>query len=264
MPTETTTPVLLTLEDGIATLTFNRPAQLNTLDVEVAEAFLAACMRLDRDPSVRVVVLQGAGRGFGAGGDLSAFSGDAPAAARAIIGPLNEAVLLLTGMDAPVIARLQGMVAGGSLSLACACDLAIAAEDTRFNLAYVHVAATCDVSGSWHLPRLTGLRNAMAIALLGDTFNAHQALQYGLINRVVPANDLDRETAALARRLAAGPALSLARNKRLLRHSLDNDLPTQLECERLTFETNAGTSDFREGVSAFLNKRKPNFHRGIS
>lgn len=256
----TPAPVLLTVLNGVATVTFNRPEQLNTLDIGVAEAFLDICQQLDRDPAVRVVVLRGAGRGFGAGGDLAAFTGDAPAAARAIIGPLNEAVLLLTGMDAPVIASLHGMVAGGSLSLACACDLAIAAEDTRFNLAYIHVAATCDVSGSWHLPRLVGLRQAMAMALLGETLNAQQALHHGLVNRVVPTTELEHETTTLAQRLAAGPALSLARNKRLLRHGLNHDLATHLECERLTFETNAGTADFREGISAFLQKRKPAFH----
>ena len=124
----------------------------------------------------------------------------------------------------------------------------------------LNVAASCDVSGSWHLPRLVGLRNAMAIALLGDTFDAAEALRLGLVNRVVPAIALEEETDALARRLASGPTLAIGRMKRLLRQSLDNDLGTQLDMERDNFRASTATEDFSEALDAFFSKRAPHFN----
>ena len=162
-------------------------------------------------------------------------------------------------MDAPVIASLHGSVAGGSLSLALGCDLALAADDARFNLAYVNVAASCDVGGSWHLPRLVGLRRSMQIALLGETLGAAEALAMGLINRSVPAAELVSSTQVLAQRLAAGPTLAHGRMKRLLRASFDNDLSTQLDQERDAFQASAGTQDFNEALAAFFGRRKPTF-----
>lgn len=254
-----TAPVLSTRNGAVVQLQFNRPQQLNTLDVATAEAFLAACQAVAADDTVRAVVLCGAGRGFGAGGDLASFRTDPGAAAMAVINPMHQAVQLLSQLNAPVIASLHGVVAGGSLSLAMACDLAIAAEGTKFNLAYVNVAANCDVSGSWHLPRLVGLRNAMQIALLGETFLADEALRLGLVNRVVPADQLVAETDRLAQRLAAGPTLAIGRMKRLLRMSLNNDLPTQLDAERDCFKASTQTHDFTEALDAFFNKRSPLF-----
>jgi 2-(1,2-epoxy-1,2-dihydrophenyl)acetyl-CoA isomerase len=251
--------VLLQREGGIAWLILNRPAALNALDVPTANAFLACCEELAGDPGVRAVVLKGEGKAFGVGGDLAALRHDAAATAMALIEPLHRAVLLLTSMDAPVIASLHGSVAGGSMSLAMACDLAIAADNTRFNLAYVNVAANCDLSGSWHLPRIVGLRNAMAIALLGDSVDAAEALRLGLVNRVVPAIALREETDALARRLASGPTLAIGRIKRLLRQSLDNPLATQLDLERDNFHASASTSDFTEAMDAFFTKRAAHF-----
>ncbi len=258
--TTTEAPLVLTTRNGaVAHLQINRPQQLNTLDVPTANAFLAAVRTLAQDASVRAVVLSGAGRGFGAGGDLASFQTDPTAAAIAVIEPMHQAVQVLTGMDAPVIARLHGVVAGGSLSLAMASDLAIAAEGTKFNLAYVNVAANCDLSGSWHLPRLVGLRNAMQIALLGDTFLADEALRLGLVNRVVPADQLEAATDQIAQRLANGPTLAIGKMKRLLRASLDHDLPTQLDAERDAFQASTRTSDFQEALSAFFTKRPPAF-----
>lgn len=247
--------VLLTREGGMATLTFNRPSAMNALDVPTAGAFLAACRSLAGDPQLRVVVIRGEGRAFGVGGDLSALQHNSAVTAHELIGCLHEGVMLLAGLNAPVIASLHGVVAGGSLSLSMACDLAIAADSTRFNLAYANVAANCDVSGSWSLPRLVGLRNAMQIALLSETFDAAEALRLGLVNRVVPADQLQEETVALARRLAAGPTLAYGRMKRLMRQSFETDLPTQLDAEREDFKASTQTDDFKEAVSAFFAKR---------
>lgn len=252
-------PVLLRREGAVAWLILNRPAGLNAIDIPTANAFHDCCAELAADRSVRAVVLRGEGRTFGVGGDLAALRHDPAATAMALIEPLHRAIRLLTAMDAPVIASLHGSVAGGSLSLAMACDLAIAADSARFNLAYINVAATCDLSGSWSLPRLVGLRNAMAIALLGDSFDAADALRLGLVNRVVPAATLKEETDALAHRLAAGPTLALGRMKRLLRQSLDHDLDTQLDMERDSFRASAATADFTEALDAFFSRRPPVF-----
>lgn len=256
----TTEPLVILQRDGaIATLILNRPGSLNALDLPTAQAFLACCTELAADDSVRAVLLKGAGKAFGVGGDLASLRIDSTATAMALIAPLHAAILLLTSMNAPVIACLHGTVAGGSLSLAMACDLAIAADDTRFNLAYVNVAANCDLSGSWHLPRLVGLRNAMAIALLGDTFDAAEALRLGLLNRIVPAAELEAAATALVQRLGSGPTLAIGRLKRLLRQSLDNDLPTQLDLERDNFRDSTATVDFTEALDAFFSKRRPVF-----
>ena len=252
-------PLLLTREGGVVTLVFNRPAAMNALDVPTALAFLAACHSLKDDPEVRVVVIRGEGKAFGVGGDLAELqqgSGTTPAG---LIDPLHEGIKILAALNAPVIASLHGVVAGGSLSLSMACDLAIAAEGTRFNLAYANVAANCDVSGSWSLPRLVGLRNAMQIALLSDTFDAAEALRLGLVNKVVAADRLHEETQALAQRLAAGPTLAYGRLKRLLRQSFETDLATQLDAERDNFTASSKTADFKEALLAFFAKRRPVF-----
>lgn len=252
-------PVLVERDGAVAHLVLNRPQHLNAIDEAMAQAFASACTELAHDASVRAVVLRGAGRSFGAGGDLAAFRVAPQAAALATIEPMHRGLRLLAAMDAPVIASLHGSVAGGSLSLAMGCDLAIAADDARFNLAYINVAASCDVGGSWHLPRLVGLRRAMQIALLGETLGAAEALAMGLINRSVPAAELVSSTQVLAQRLAAGPTLAHGRMKRLLRASFDNDLSTQLDQERDAFQASAGTQDFNEALAAFFGRRKPTF-----
>jgi 2-(1,2-epoxy-1,2-dihydrophenyl)acetyl-CoA isomerase len=208
---------------------------------------------------VRAVIIGGTGGAFTAGGDLHELRADPTGAAVGLIGPLHEAVVLLAELRAPVIASLQGAVAGAGLSLALACDFAIAAESTRFGLAYVNIGASCDLAGSWTLPRLVGLRKAMEIALIGEPFDAAEALRLGLVNRVVPEAELEAETLALARRLAEGPAQAIAQIKRLMHISFEHDLRGQLDAERAAFLRCAATPDFAEGLDAFLGKRKPRF-----
>jgi len=177
------------------------------------------------------------------------------ATADRLIENLHGGLLRLAAIDAPVIAALHGAVAGGSLSLALGCDLAIAAEGTRFNLAYGRIGASCDGSSSWHLPRIVGLRKAMEIALLSEAFDAAEAQRLGLVNRVVPAEALQAEALALAQRLAAGPTLAYGRMKRLLRASFDRDLAAQLDAEREAFIAGTRTHDFAEGLAAFFERR---------
>jgi 2-(1,2-epoxy-1,2-dihydrophenyl)acetyl-CoA isomerase len=228
----------------------------------MAHAFLERCKQVAADDSVRVVVIAGNGAGFGVGGDLGEMREDPPRIASELIACMHEAVQLLTSLDAPVIASLHGSVAGGSLSLAMACDLAIAADNASFNLAYVNLGTSCDLSGSWHLPRLVGLRNAMAIALLGESFGAQEAHRLGLVNQVVPQVALQAATAALAQRLAQGPREAMGRIKRLLRGSLNHDLARQMELEGENFRACAASADFREGLEAFFGKREAVFSGG--
>ena len=254
--------VLLNVEDGIARIRFNRPAALNAIDEAIARGFLAACEGVSQRSDVRVVVLCGAGRAFMAGGDVRRMRDaepDAATLADALLGLINPALLLLAELPVPVLASVHGAVAGAGVGVALAADLAIVADDTQFNLAYGRIGATPDVGTTWMLPRLVGLRRALEMALLSETHDATEALRLGLVNRVVPRAALEAETDALARQLAAGPTLAHGRAQRLLRAAFDATLPQQLEAERAAFIESTRTADFREGVSAFVEKRPPRF-----
>jgi 2-(1,2-epoxy-1,2-dihydrophenyl)acetyl-CoA isomerase len=257
--TDSQAPLIVSRDDAVVRLQFNRPTVLNALDRATAQAFVHACRDLHADHTVRAVVLSGAGRAFMAGGDLDEMRSDPVRGAIGLLGPAHEAVVLLAELHAPVIAAVHGAVAGAGMSLALACDFVLAAEATRFTLAYANIGASCDVSASWSLPRLVGLRKALEIALLSEPFDAAEALRLGLVNRVVAAADLEREALALAQRLARGPSPAFANLKRLLRTSFDHDLRGQLDAERSAFLACAASADFAEGVEAFVAKRAPRF-----
>jgi 2-(1,2-epoxy-1,2-dihydrophenyl)acetyl-CoA isomerase len=254
-----TAPLLLERNGAIATLRFNRPDALNAIDVPMANAVLAAVQTIAADPGVRAVVLCGNGRGFMAGGDLATLRADPVQGAIDILTPLNAALLLLAQMNAPVIAQVHGVAAGAGLSLLLMADYVIAAEGTRLNLAYINLGTSCDVGASWALPRTVGLRKALEIALLGEAFTADDALRLGLINRIVPAAELDSATTNLAQRLAAGPTVAYGAMKRLMRASMDRTLPEQLAAEKDAFVHCAGTDDFRAGVEAFHQRQSAQF-----
>lgn len=256
-------PLILEAGGPIATITLNRPAQLNALDIAMAEAFEAAVNQLAKQPDLRVIVLKGAGRGFMAGGDLGVIQRaltEGPQIADQIMLPLHRGLIKLAELPQPVLASLHGPVAGAGMSVAMAADLAIASDDAKFTLAYARIGASPDGSGTWHLPRLVGLRKAMEIAMLADTIDAQEALRLGLVNQVVPAANLASATQALAERLANGPTQAYGKIKRLLRDSLDHTLPAQLAAEREAFHQSMKTTDFAEGIAAFLQKRSPRFN----
>lgn len=256
-----TEPALLVGRDGaVATLTFNRPAALNAIDVPMAQAFLAAVRDIAADKSVRAVLMSGAGKGFMAGGDLALLRADPQGGAKALIGPLHEALVVLAGLDAPVVAQVHGVAAGAGLSLMLQADFVLAAEGTRFNLAYVNIGASCDVGASWALPRWVGLRHALEIAMLGDMLEVHQAERYGLVNRVLPAEGLADAAMAMAHRLAGGPTVALGQLRRLMRGSFDRTLADQLDAESAAFQVCAATEDFRTGVDAFFERARPHFN----
>lgn len=262
--------VLFSVAGAVATITLNRPQALNALDRDMALALRDALGRAEVDPAIRCVIVTGAGDHFMAGGDIRTFAGmvaegkaagktvDQEAFAR-MVGEVHDCVEILRRMPKPVVAAVRGAAAGFGVSLMLACDLAVAADDTVLTLAYCHIGVSPDGGATWHLPRVVGLRKAMEIALLGDRFDAATAERLGLVNRIVPAADLAGEAAALAARLANGPTLAYARTKALLNASADRTLADQLTAEASAFATSAATEDFAEGVTAFVEKRKPTF-----
>ena len=253
-------PLLVFSEAGITWLRFNRPERLNAIDVPMALAFRAAVRALADDDALRCVVLAGEGRAFMAGGDITAFQGDnLDARIASIMDPMHEALAMLAALPVPVLASIQGVAAGGGMSIALSADLAIAADDARLNLAYLRLGTVPDCGGTWNLARLVGLRCAMGIALLEETLDAPAALAAGLLNRVVPAAELAEATAAMARKLAAGPREASGRTKLLLRAAAGRELPAQQEAEKQNFLACSRTEDFAEGVSAFLGRRAPAF-----
>jgi len=258
--------VLLTRDGAVATLTLNRPDALNALDFAMVDALVARTAEVAADDTLRVVVLRGAGRHFMAGGDIRTFAGELvhpPAERRAgfqrMVERVHAAIEHLHRMPHPVVGRMHGAVAGFGLSLMNACDLVLVADDAYFTSAYRHIALTPDGGGSWALPRLVGMRRAMEIFLLGERFDAAEALRLGLVNKVVPAAALDEATAAVVRSLAAAPKLALRNAKRLVRESLARSLSEQLQAEAVSFGQCTASGDFVEGINAFLEKRPPQF-----
>ncbi|MGB3830474.1 MAG: enoyl-CoA hydratase-related protein [Mesorhizobium sp.] len=248
--------------EGVAEIRFNRPERLNVLDVETARGFRDAVDRALDDEAVRVILVTAQGKAFVAGGDLGYFrvTDDKRAAAADLIDPIHSALKRLSRSPKISLASLKGAVAGGGMSIALNLDLAVAADDCRFNLAYAAIGASPDCGGSWALPRLVGLRKALEIALLGETIGAEEARRLGLVSRVVSAAELDGETTALATRLAKGAPIAAGHIKDLLRSSLDRTFEAQLDAEAESFAACASTRDFSDAVEAFFEKRKPQFH----
>jgi len=255
-------PVLLSQEGAVAVIALNRPEVLNALSMEMAEQLCDICWRIEADDNVRAVLIKGEGKGFQAGGDIASFDREMDRIgehAGRMIDTYHVAVKTLVRMPKPVVGQLHGAVAGAGMSLAMNLDLAVAAEGTVFTLAYANLGTSPDGGSTFFLPRMVGRRRAMEIALLSDRFDAERALDLGLINRVVPADRLADEAMALATKLASGPTLAYARTKALIDQSFENDLATQLEAERANFVASTATADFKEGVAAFVGKRRPEF-----
>jgi 2-(1,2-epoxy-1,2-dihydrophenyl)acetyl-CoA isomerase len=260
--------VLLARTGPVATLTLNRPDALNVLDEAMVDALIPAAADVAADPGIRVLVVQGAGKHFMAGGDIRTFARESSRppderqrSFQRLVERVHVAVETLARMPQPVVARVQGAVAGFGLSLMNACDLAIASDDAYFAAGYRQIGITPDGGGTWSLPRIVGQRRALGILLLGERFSAADALAMGLVNRVVPLAELDVAVEAVARALADGPHEALSATKRLLRDSLDRTLSGQLQAEAVSFGRLSATDDFVEGVAAFLEKRPPRFSR---
>lgn len=256
--------ILLAESDGVATMVLNRPEKLNAFADDMREQFTAALDTIATRPSVRVLVITGAGRAFCAGGDVafmvglkerrSGYDGLAP-----LVGAGGRAIARLASLPFPTIASVNGAAAGGGCNLALACDLRIVSDRASFGESFVRIGLHADWGGTFFLPRLVGTARALELCWLGDLIDAAEAMRIGLVNRVVPHDRLAEETRALAVRLAAAPQTSVRAAKRNLRASWWRTLEECLEAE---FEAQAvcwNHPDSDEGVRAFVEKRPARF-----
>jgi|TARA_Y100000814_G_scaffold59223_1_gene36707 2-(1,2-epoxy-1,2-dihydrophenyl)acetyl-CoA isomerase len=253
-------------ENGVATLTMNRPDSRNALSMDMRKLLCEALHEVELDTAVRCVVLKGEGDHFMAGGDVKGMGESIKKSPEEIrkefmlrIHDLHPIMFAMRRMPKPIIASCRGAAAGAGVSIALACDLVIASEEAFFTLAYCKIGTSPDGSSSFHLPRAVGIKKAMEIALLGDRFDANTAKDIGMINFVVPSNDLESETKKLAKRLADGPTHVYGNTKALFYRSLESEFESQLQAEAEYFSDCASRNDFKEGVTAFIEKRSPNF-----
>lgn len=247
------------VEAGVARLTLNRPDRLNSFTVQMHEEVADALASLD---NARCLVLTGAGRGFCAGQDLSdraVAPGQAVDLGDSVEVRYNPLIRTLTSLPMPTIARVNGVAAGAGANIALACDIVIAAKSAKFIQSFAAIGLIPDSGGTWVLPRLVGQARAMGLALTGEPLEAERAAEWGLIWKAVEDEALDAEVDALAARFASGPTRGLARIKKMLRESWDHDLETELGLQRDAMRELGFSDDYREGVAAFMEKRKPNF-----
>lgn len=255
--------ILYSVEAGVASLTLNRPAQLNAFTVAMHEEVRDALKRVQADDTVRALLLTGNGRGFCAGQDLGDRQvqpgAQAPDLGLSIERYYNPLLLTLRALPLPVICAVNGVAAGAGANIALACDLVLAARSASFVQAFCRIGLVPDSGGTWVLPRLVGMARAKALVLLGDKLSAEVAEQWGLIHQVVDDAQLPDQALALARHLATQPTRGLALTKRALDASFDNDFEQQLTLERDLQRLAGRTEDYREGVSAFIAKRPAAF-----
>ena len=254
--------VLFEVRDHVAHITLNRPDAANSINLELSKELLDAALRCEEHPEIRAVVLAGTGKLFCAGGDLRTFAAQGAGLPRYLTEVtlhLHAAVSHLTGLDAPVIGAVHGSAAGAGMSLACACDIVLAAESARFTVAYTRVGLTPDGSSTYFLSRIVGLRQALELTLTNRILSAAEALRLGLVTRVVPDGDLRAQADAVAAELARGATQAFGAAKRLLRRGWTETLETQMEDETRTIAAISRTADAAEGIAAFLAKRPPAF-----
>ena len=255
-----TDTVVRVATDGVLTLTLNRPDALNSFNVEMKESLLAAFKDAARDKSVRVVVVTGAGRAFSAGQDLK--ERQAPGVAdlgTELRARYNPIVLAMRKLEKPVIGAINGVAAGAGISVALACDIRIAADNASFIEVFARVGLVPDTGSTWFLPRLVGYAKAAEMMFTTDPVDAATAERIGLVNKVVPADQLMQETHALATRLAQAAPLALGLAKRALNRALEARLEEQLEFEAQLQSIAGRSKDHAEGVAAFVEKRSARF-----
>jgi 2-(1,2-epoxy-1,2-dihydrophenyl)acetyl-CoA isomerase len=249
--------LLAARDGGVLTLTLNRPKRKNAMDPPLAQAIAGALRAAREDASVRVVVLTGAGGDFCSGADLGAEQSESHWSSRMRL--FNDVGLALHELPQPTMAKVDGVAAGAGLNVALACDLVVASDRARFSEIFVKRGLSLDLGGSWLLPRRVGLHKAKELALLGDFVDAAEAERIGLVNKVVPVEELEAAVADWTSRLAAGPPIAMAQTKAMLDNAFALTYPQALADEARAQIVNFGTKDTPEAILAFLQKREPEF-----
>jgi 2-(1,2-epoxy-1,2-dihydrophenyl)acetyl-CoA isomerase len=256
--------LLIERDGSVAQITLNRPDSLNALTPQMGSALSDAFRTLAGDREVKAIVVTGSGRAFSSGGDIGFMKtvfdrGGSFEVFEPLVGAGPDVLRAIWECEAPILAAVNGAAAGGGMSLALACDIRWASEKARFGQSFVRIGLHPDWGALFTLPRLVGPARALELMWTGDLVDAAEALRSGLVTRVLPGEDLLRETAAFARRLASGPAVAIAEIKRSMRaalgYTLDQALARELEAQERCW----GTRDAREGITAFLEKREPRF-----
>ena len=250
------------VREGLAHLTLNRPDAANAINLELVRELLKAATICADDSGIRAVLLTGSGRRFCVGGDLKSFAAAGVGVTeliREIADTLHEALSKFARMDAPLVAAVNGVAAGAGMSMVCMTDIALAADSATFTMAYTAVGLTPDGSSTYFLPRMIGMRRTKELMLTNRRLSAAEALEWGIVQRVVPDDQLMVEAEKLARSLASGPTSALGIVKKLLLASAMSDLEPQLDAETSGIVSVADTSDAREGLAAFFEKRSPVF-----
>lgn len=252
--------LLVSLEDGVKRITFNNPARRNSIDFDTIRRF-AEAIKQSAEDETRVVVITGAGDSFCAGADLQSLKTDGADhdVTVSLREGVNPGVLAMRALPKPIIARVHGHAAGVGCNYALASDIIIASDQAFFGQVFVKIGLMPDGGGTYFLPRLVGYNRAFELMALGDPISSQQAFEIGMINRVVPADDLDTVVNTLAGRLAGAPAIALAKIKKGLINGMQSDLAAALEFEAVNQGDCFRSNDFKEGVAAFLQKRKAVF-----
>lgn len=252
--------IIVERKGSIATLTLNRPEKLNALNVKMIEELESALLGILKDKNARVLVITGAGRGFCSGADVRDMAqAPSPVGIRYLAQTAHKIILALTDLEKPVIAKVNGVAVGFGFSLALGADMIIASEKARFGVIFSRIGLIPDGGSLFHLPRLVGPAKAKELIFTAKIFDAEEAEKIGVINRAVPADELDREVDTLAKQLAEGPTVAFGIAKKIINKGLNMDLSSVLESEAFGQTITGTTEDAREGVMAFLEKRKAEF-----
>lgn len=254
--------LIVETRDHVTTITLNRPERYNVIDLQLAQKLMDVVLTCSEDPGVRALVITGAGSVFSGGGNVKEFGARHETISRylkELTATLHIAISRICRMPKPVLAAVNGVAAGGGMSLALACDLVLAAESARFTTAYAGIGATPDGSSTYFLPRLVGLKRAFELFYINRTLTAREAEAWGLVSKVIPDADFRAAVDELATQLAKGPTLAFGKTKRLLHLGSLESLETQMEHESEFIAVSGTTEDFQEGVQAFLKKRKASF-----
>lgn len=254
--------VLVNIESGVALVTLNRPEVLNAMDTEVHERLRSLFEGFASDKQVRAAVITGAGRAFSAGGDISGmrhYAKSAESWKELVYGYLHPALRAIVMLEKPVIAMVNGIAAGAGFNLALACDIVVVAEEANSRQAFIKLGTTPDWGGAYFLPRLIGPARARELLFTNRVLSARDAERIGLVNKVLPRDQLETTVMAMARDLAEGPTKALGLTKMLIKRSMESDFSSVLEAEAQAAGQCIESRDYREGTTAFAEKRQPRF-----